>query len=139
MILWLPNLTGTEEFTHTKPGSAIFIRAANAHTKGFIEDLFPRNAGIPANFQGVLTITSDQAIAPVTLRYTVNQRGEDLYSALPVADLNNPPLGPLYLQQIADGGGFTTQIILINTSYLSGNITVNLSGDVGDDLSIPFH
>ncbi len=92
---------------------------------------------MPANFQGVLTITSNEPVAAVTLRLTNNQRFEDLYSTLPAVDLNHPPTGPQYLPQIADGGGFTTQIILVNTTPNSGTITITFFNDGGTQFTLP--
>jgi hypothetical protein len=112
----------------------------NGHMSAFIDQsalMGSAASSIPSNFQGVLTLSSNVPIAPVTLRSTTNQRGENLYSTLPVVDLNNPPTGPLYLPQIADGGGFTTQIILINTSSSPGSITMNFHNDYGAGLQIP--
>jgi phage baseplate assembly protein gpV len=114
---------------------------ANNHMAAFIDQSALMGIAasvIPSNFQGVLTLSSDVPTAPVTLRSTTNQRGENLYSTLPVVDLNNPPAGPLYLPQIADGGGFTTQIILINTSSSSGNVTMNFFNELGSTVHIWF-
>jgi hypothetical protein len=114
---------------------------ANNHMAAFIDQsalMGSAVSSIPSNFQGVLTLSSNVPIAPVTLRSTTNQRGENLYSTLPVVDLNNPPTGPLYLPQIADGGGFTTQIILINTSPSSGSVTMNFFNDIGGSEHIAF-
>ncbi len=135
----LINLDGTFTANNT------ITLGPNAHVKGFIDEAAIMGAAsstIPAEFEGVLTITSDEAIAPVTLRLTTNQRGEDLYSSLPVADLNNPPVGPLYLPQIANGqagpGFFTTQIIAVNTGSVAGTVTVNFFGDSGSTAGIFF-
>jgi hypothetical protein len=114
---------------------------ANHHLAAFIDESALMGASaalIPANFQGVLTLSSTLPIAPVTLRLTTNQRGEDLYSTLPVVDLNNPPAGPLYLPQIADGGGYATQIILVNTGTVSGTVTISFFNDAGSQVQIPF-
>jgi hypothetical protein len=114
---------------------------AYGHMAAFIDESALMGSAasfIPLNFQGVMTLSSNLPIAPVTLRLTANQRGEDLYSTLPVVDLNNPPTGPLYLPQIADGGGFTTQIILIDTSPSSGTVTMNFFNDSGGSVPIVF-
>src|SRR5438034_1668344 len=50
--------------------------------------------------------------APRDLHSFPTRRSSDL----PVADLKNLPSGPLYIPQIADGSGFRTQFILMNTS-----------------------
>jgi endo-1,4-beta-xylanase len=115
--------------------------APNNHLAAFISQsvlMGAAAASIPANFQGVLTLTSTVAIAPVTLRFTPNQRQEDLYSTLPVTDLDIPPTGSLYLPQLADGGGFATQIILVNTGSSSGNVTITFLNDNGNATRIPF-
>ncbi|MBZ5536572.1 MAG: SBBP repeat-containing protein [Acidobacteriia bacterium] len=112
---------------------------ANAHLSAFVGQSALMGASassVPANFQGVLTLSSNLPITPVTLRLTTNQRREDLYSTLPVADLNNPPTGPLYLPQIADGGGYATQIILVNTGSGSGSVTMNFFNDIGGSVQI---
>jgi hypothetical protein len=113
---------------------------ANNYVAAFIDQSAVMGAAatsIPANFKGVLTLSSNLPIAPVTLRLTQNQRGEDLYSTLPVVDLNNPPTGPLYLPQVADGGEYITQIILINTGSSSGTATVNFFNSIGSAVQIP--
>jgi alpha-tubulin suppressor-like RCC1 family protein len=114
---------------------------AHNHLAGFIDQSAIMNVfadEIPANFQGILTLSSNVPIAPVTLRLTSNQRGEDLYSTLPVTDLNNPPAGPLYLPQIAVGAGYVTQIILVSTGDGSGTVTINFINDAGSQMQIPF-
>jgi alpha-tubulin suppressor-like RCC1 family protein len=121
--------------------SNTIIIQANNHLAGFIDQstiMGTAAASIPANFQGILTLSSNVSIAPVTLRLTSNQRGEDLYSTLPVTDLNNPPAGPLYLPQIVDGGGYATQIILVNTGSGSGTVTMNFFNDAGSTVQIRF-
>jgi hypothetical protein len=101
----------------------------HAHLAQFITDIFPGK--VPANFQGVLDMTSPVPVAILTLRMTVNQRGETIYSTLPVADLTNPPQGPLFLPQFANGDGYQTQIIAIDTSSKGGKIYINLFDDKG--------
>jgi hypothetical protein len=105
----------------------------HAHLAQFITDIFPGK--VPVSFRGVLDITSPVPVAILTLRMTVNQRGETIYSTLPVADLNNPPQGQLFLPQIANGGGYQTQIIAIDTSSKGGKVFINLFDDKG--ASIP--
>jgi alpha-tubulin suppressor-like RCC1 family protein len=115
--------------------------AANTHVATFIDQaalMGDAAAAVAQNFRGVLTLSSDLPVAPVTLRFTPNQLGEDLYSALPVVDMNNIPTGPLYLPQIADGDGYTTQIILINTGSSSGTVTVHFPDGNGSVRQIPF-
>lgn len=104
------------------------VLAPNAHKAQFISELFP---GLPSGFQGVLSMSSNVAIAALTLRLTTNQRGEGIYSTLPAADLNNPPTGPQYLSQIVNGGGYQTELLLLNTSGMQGTIHINFIDDNG--------
>jgi hypothetical protein len=110
---------------------------SNIHLAAFIEQLFA-SVSIPSEFKGVLTIQSNQPLALVTLRLTHNERGEEIYSTLPVADLNNPPVGPLFIPQVVDGGGFTTQIILINTSNGGETVGITFISPGGSTVVVPF-
>jgi hypothetical protein len=84
---------------------------ANAHTASFVDQLIP---GLPSGFRGVLDIKGESPFAATTYRSLLNERGEILLSALPVADLNQPPPSPILFPQVADGDGFSTQFILLN-------------------------
>jgi hypothetical protein len=57
---------------------------------------------------------------------------------LPVADLNNPPVGTQYLPQVVNGSGFQTQIILINTSGGAGTVGIVFQTDSGQTVILPF-
>ncbi len=98
--------------------------APGAHVAKFLErlvDIAP-DFVIPANFPtaiqfGSLEINSDQPISVLALRLTVNQRGETLITSTPTVDFTQPPsFSPLYFPQLADGVGYKTTIVLINTS-----------------------
>jgi hypothetical protein len=98
--------------------------AAGAHFAKFINQLneVAPDFGLPANFQSdalyaSLEISSTQPLSILALRMAVNQRGEALFTTTPIADLTEP-IGnsPLYFPQFADGGGYTTSIVLLNTS-----------------------
>ncbi|MDD5542761.1 MAG: PKD domain-containing protein [Acidobacteriia bacterium] len=104
---------------------------ANGKIVQFIEQISDLSS-IPANIQGVLTMTSDQPLAVITLRQTNNQVGDLLLSTLPVADLNTTSLAPLFLPQIADGAGFQTQLIFLNTTASSMSIHVDFIDDNGN-------
>jgi C-terminal processing protease CtpA/Prc len=71
----------------------------------------------PSPFTGTLTFTSSVPVAVIALRGLTNSRAEFLMTTLPVADLNAPQSSaPLVLPHYADGGGWTTQILLANPS-----------------------
>jgi trimeric autotransporter adhesin len=100
------------------------IAAAGQHISCFIDQLkeIASDFNLPANFQtavqfGALDINSDQPLSVLALRGTTNQRQQFLYTTTPVADLTRTlDNSPLYFAQLADGGGYTTSIILMNAS-----------------------
>ena len=102
---------------------------AGTHLPIFVSELF---APLPASFTtGSLTFESNQKLAAIALRQNSNAHGEPLYATLPVADLASPASSQsLVFPQIAAGGGYTTQLLLINTTAqtLKGNITLTDSG-----------
>jgi hypothetical protein len=123
----------------------------NSHVARFIDELrqMAPDFILPSNFTtstgfGSLEITSDQPLSIVALRLVANQRGETLLTTTPVADLQRvPAAGALYFPQLADGGGYQTSLILLNTSsaWQSGSmqildnsgapLAVHLLGDPG--------
>jgi hypothetical protein len=115
------------------PFSGVLTIPPSGHVARFITELIP---SLPTNFQGILTLSSNVPVSPLTLRLTKNQRAEDLFSTLPVADLNNPPVGSLFLPQIVDGGGFQTQLILLSTSSTTGAVQLDFFNDLGASVGL---
>lgn len=94
-------------------------------------------SGLPPNFTGVLDISSSSPFAAVTLRLLTNKRGDSLITTFPIVDFNQPVLGNLlYFPQIADSGGFQTQIILLSPKSAPSNVTVNYFDDHGQALAL---
>jgi hypothetical protein len=99
--------------------------AANGQIAGFL-DQPPFNG---ASVGGTFTFSASAPVAVVALRGLTNERSEFLITTLPVADLSVPPSSdPIVFPHYADGGGWFTQVLLINTtdSPLSG--TIQFSG-----------
>lgn len=118
--------------------------APGAHFAKFIDQLqeIAPDFNLPANFAsatgyGSLEITSDQALSILALRLTVNQRGEGLLTSTPIADLTKPlSSAPIYFPQFADGGGYITTILLLNTSNALESGVLNLYDDNGIPLVV---
>ncbi|MBZ5538694.1 MAG: FG-GAP-like repeat-containing protein [Acidobacteriia bacterium] len=116
----------------------------NAHRAMFIHELqqLAPDFILPANFPsdirfGSLEVSSDQPLSIVALRLTNNQRGETLLTTTPVADLAKvPDEVPLFFPQLADGGGFTTALFLLNTSKVVETGTLRMFGNSGAPLAI---
>ena len=100
------------------------IVASGAHFAKFIDQLkeVAPDFSLPPNFPtstgfGSLEILSDQPLSVLALRQTTNQRKEALFTTTPIADLSQPlAKNPLYFPQFVDGGGYTTSLVLLNTS-----------------------
>jgi hypothetical protein len=109
--------------------------AAGRHMAKFLDQLAP-DFVLPAGFitdgLGSLEISSDQPVSVLALRLTTNQRGDLLLTSTPIADLEKAaPSGMLAFPQIADGGGYQTTLILLNTSSASESGVVRFYGDKG--------
>jgi len=78
-------------------------------------DQSPFKVYTTAAFQGTFSFTSSAPVAVVALRAVTNERGDFLMSTLPVIDTAAAPNnGTTVVPHFADGGGWTTQIILVN-------------------------
>jgi hypothetical protein len=71
------------------------------------------------------------------LRLTTNQRGDTLLTSTPVADLTKvQTISTVYFPQLANGGGFTTSLVLMNTSSSTETGTIALFNDDGSPLAL---
>ncbi len=82
----------------------------------------PFNA--PAELSGSLTFSANSPLTAVALRSLTNERSEFLVTALPIAEVDAARPAPLYVPHFADGGGWSTQFVLVNPtdSEISGNL-----------------
>jgi Glycoside hydrolase 123 N-terminal domain/Glycoside hydrolase 123, catalytic domain len=75
---------------------------------------------------GSLSFSSNVPVAAIALRALVNERSEFLMTTLPIAnpDLQSPATA--FFPHFADGGGWSTQFVLINPSDFAITGTLNL-------------
>lgn len=107
---------------------------ASQHLARFVDELFPGQA---AGVQGSLTFQSDQPLAAVTLRESRNLQREPLYTTLPVVDLSAAAsTQSVVFPHIAAGGGYTTQLLLMNSGGDVVRGEVRLYGSNGQALSL---
>ncbi len=95
---------------------------ANGQTAAFLNQS-PFNAG--ASFEGTLSLTSSLPVSAIALRGFTNERAEFLFTTLPVVDLDRAPVSErLTFSHYAEGGGWTTQLALVNptNSAISGTV-----------------
>jgi hypothetical protein len=101
------------------------------HTSQFIGELF----FYPAGSKGVVEVSSQSLFSTLTLRSLVNERGEFLLTTFPVADMTQPaPL--LVFPQIADGGGYKTEVILISPGDTMSSANVSVFDSQGRPLPV---
>jgi hypothetical protein len=93
--------------------SQSFQLAANSQTSKFVTQA-PFNAS--SSFNGTMTWGSTLPVAMIALRGLINERGEFLITTLPVTSLSASGSSTAYLPHFADGGGWSTQVVLVNPS-----------------------
>jgi hypothetical protein len=99
----------------------------NGYNAAFADDFA---TGLPAEFTGVLDISSTKPFAALTLRTLVNERDEFLMTSFPVADANHSGPSPIVFPHIVDGGGYSTEFILLSPSG-AASTTLYLYDDSG--------
>jgi hypothetical protein len=117
---------------------------AGKHFSCFISQLkdIASDFNLPDNFQtsiqfGTLDITSDQPLSVLSLRGTMNQKQQFIITTTPVADITQSfGSSPLYFAQIVDGGGYTTSLMLMNTSAATETGTLRIMDNSGADLTV---
>jgi hypothetical protein len=113
---------------------------AGMHAARFIDQLrdIAPDFNLPSNFAsstsfGTLEIAGTHPLSILALRLTTNQRGEVILTSTPVADLTRPSLSdPVYFSQFADGNGYVTSIVLLNTSSSTQTGRVSFYNDNGE-------
>jgi len=91
----------------------------------------PFNSGSPIS--GTLTFTASLPVSVIALRGFSNERSEFLITTLPVTVPAAGSPGTVIFPHFADGGGWTTQLVLVNPgdSVLSGTVQFFSSGSGG--------
>jgi hypothetical protein len=110
------NQTATVTFFFTDSsgdfGSDLTTIPPNGHIATFLNQA-PFNGR--SSLTGAFTFSSNIPVAVVTLRSRINERSDFLLTTLPVTDLSTAPsAAPIVFPHFAAGGGWTTQIALVN-------------------------
>ena len=92
------------------------IVSANGHRAAFIDEVVPE---LPEGFEGTVLLEAAGPIHVVTLRSLVTSSNSFIMTTMPLVDLNSPPSGKVYFPQIADGGNFTTEVLLLSLGNAS--------------------
>ena len=119
-------------FTGTDFGSGSFELGALQQTTKFL-DQPPFNGGSAA--LGTFTFESSVPIAVTALRAFTNKAGELLVTTLPVATLSPASEETVYFPHFAAGGGWVTQVILVNPTDSMITGTVGFLGPGSDTIA----
>lgn len=98
----------------------------------FIQELFSAQS-IGSNFRGTAAVTSDLPIAVTALRGTTNEAGVFLIASVPLSVGAPPPSAITVFPQVAAGGGYSTELILINPSATRITGTLDFSSSFTTD------
>ena len=77
-----------------------------------VKDLLPQ---LPSSFKGILKITAPSPVTVVGLRARYNKRGDLLVSNTPPFDESVASRTELHFPYFINGGGYSTQLILLST------------------------
>ncbi|HYR41843.1 MAG TPA: hypothetical protein VER98_02385, partial [Terriglobia bacterium] len=115
-------------------GNSQMTIPANGHISAFLNQA-PFNG--PSSISGTFTFSSSVPVAVTALRGFTNERSEFLMTTLPVVDLGGSPIqGTVWIPQFADGGGWTTEVVLINPTDTTLNGVVRFTDPSGTTLSL---
>jgi hypothetical protein len=117
---------------------------AHSHFAKFVDQLneVASDFHLPSDFAksvqfASLDIASDQPISIVALRMATSQRNEALFTTTPIADLTQSlSTDSISFPQFADGGGYTTSLVLLNTSDATETGKMEIFDDKGSPLSV---
>jgi len=112
----------TNSATGTDFGQGSFILQAGAQMAAFLWQS-PFNATLA--FTGSFTFTASAPVGVIALRGFTNERGDFLITTQPIVALGaSASAGPIVMAQYADGGGWKTTVVLINSgdTTISGNV-----------------
>ena len=106
---------------------------ANGQIAGFLNDVLFNG---PPAFSGTFTFSASKSVAVVALRGLLNERSDLLWTTLPVIDLGSPPgTAASVFPHFADGGGWTTQIMLVNPADTAISGTLRFADPSGQPVS----
>jgi hypothetical protein len=107
-------------------GQSSFVLAANGQTAKFLSESPFRAPG----FAGTFTFNASAPVGVISLRTVVNERGDFLVFTQTVTPLPDTlSTSAVLMGHFADGGGWTTELVLVNTSDAAISGTVQFLGE----------
>src|SRR5437016_1700648 len=104
-----------------------FMLSGNAQMAKFLSEA---PFSVSSGFAGTFTFNASAPVAVIALRTIVNERSEFLVTTQTVTPLPDTiSAGALVMGHFADGGGWKTQVILVNTADVAVSGTVQFYGE----------
>ncbi len=114
-------------------GEESLVMNPGEHIARFADELFGTSPG----FEGSLSFESAAGLGAITLRQSANRFDEPLFTTLPVANLDAAAGSEaVVFPHLTAGGGFRTQVILINPSADSVSGRIRLTRSDGTPLTV---
>jgi sugar lactone lactonase YvrE len=111
-----------------------YTLGANQHLAAYVSDIFPSES---VGLRGSLGFESNQPLAAITLRENRNSRNDPVYTTLPVTDLSAAPsTNNVVFPHIVAGGGFFTEVLLMNPTANAMSGTVFFFDSAGQPVSL---
>src|SRR5204863_6449290 len=115
-------------------GSSTMILDGNRQMAAFLDEQpFLSSGGSPRPLAEARTFTfsASQPVAAIALRGFVNERGDFLMTTLPVADTSRLTSEATIIPHFAEGGGWATQVVLVNPGDASTTGTLRFFDQSG--------
>lgn len=123
----------TNNGTTDQPRGTVTI-PANGHIASFL-DQAPFNGA--TNFTGTFNFSASAPVAAIALRGFTNERSDFLMTTLPVIDTDAAaPSREIYISHFVDGGGWRTQLILVNPTETTINGTAYWTDQAGAAIAL---
>jgi hypothetical protein len=123
----------------TNFGDSSITIAANSQVVAFLTEAPFRN-GItsqkPITDARTFTFGSNFPVSAAVLKTRLNERGDFMMTAIPVAGLGGSSTSSTSITHIADGGGWTTEVLLVNRSDAVASGTIQFYAPSGQNLNI---
>ena len=116
-------------------GSKLYWGALQIPGGGLIAEFLNKNPFAPPNEMGIdltsvrtFTFSSSAPIGVTALRELINERSDFLISTLPIVPIALTNSSPLIFAHYADGGGWKTNVILVNPTEITISGVANFFG-----------
>ena len=118
-------------------GAGSFVLAAHTELAHFLNEK-PFNGS--SSIQGSFSFSASMPVVAVALRGLTNERADFLMTTLPVVDLDSPlRRDPITLAHYAAGGGWRTQVLLVNASEEVSSGTIHFFDESGrEQRQVPY-